>query len=149
MRALVVIMAAICMALLMLSPDPARGAEPGREVERLQRWLWPHRRRAAPLPPQRPPEPQPPPVVVLPDPPPVVALPPRPPVERWRAPARSRAARPARVDDGGPDMPYPCWIVRAHAAGKSRAELEAMGRANGITLSAKQRRQAAACLAGK
>lgn len=95
-----------------------------------------------------------------PEPKPVLKTPVAPPVkvERKAEPARPRAKfkpverkpRPAakRNSEVGPNLPYPCWLVRMHASGKSEADLRAMGRANGITLSAKQERQARKCLKG-
>jgi hypothetical protein len=59
-----------------------------------------------------------------------------------------RPRKPMLIDEG-PDLPWPCWLVRSYAAGKTEAELEAMRVANGVApLSPKQRRQAQACLAG-
>jgi len=52
------------------------------------------------------------------------------------------------TEGGGPDLPYPCWMVRWYASMYSGDQLEQMGRANGITLSPKQRRQAVACIRG-
>jgi hypothetical protein len=51
-----------------------------------------------------------------------------------------------RQTSGGPDLPWPCWVVKAHAAGKSEAQLRAEGRAAGIKLTPKQEMQAKACL---
>jgi len=51
--------------------------------------------------------------------------------------------------DSGPDLPYSCTMVRWAAALYTPAQLEEMGRANGISLSPKQRRQAKACIIGK
>jgi len=53
------------------------------------------------------------------------------------------------ITEGGPDLPYSCATVRWAAALFSVDQLEAMGRANGVTLSRKQRRQAAACIRGE
>ena len=52
------------------------------------------------------------------------------------------------VDDSGPDLPYPCFIVRWYGSRYTAAQLEEMGRANGIALSPKQRRQARDCMRG-
>lgn len=57
--------------------------------------------------------------------------------------ATGRPAGQPKLVDSGPDLPYSCATIRMYAAGKSRAELEALGRANGI--SEKQKRQAQAC----
>ena len=57
--------------------------------------------------------------------------------------------RAVRVDAGGPDLPYSCSLIRWYARGKTSAQLEAEGRAHGVSLSPKQRRQAAACFTGK
>lgn len=53
---------------------------------------------------------------------------------------------PRQAASGGPDLPWPCWIVKAHAAGKSEKQLRAEGRAAGIKLTPKQEAQAKACL---
>lgn len=70
---------------------------------------------------------------------------PKPKKEQGKS-AGSPIGLPKPRADEGPDLPYPCWLVRMHAAGKTRAQLEALGRANGISLTAKQRRQASECL---
>lgn len=57
-----------------------------------------------------------------------------------------RSARPRVVVEEGPDLPWPCRIIRAHTQGKSDAELTAMGVASGVKLSKKQLRQARACM---
>jgi hypothetical protein len=54
-----------------------------------------------------------------------------------------RPAGQPKIADSGPDLPYSCAMIRMYSAGKSRSELEAAGRASG--LSEKQKRQAAAC----
>lgn len=46
----------------------------------------------------------------------------------------------------GPDLPYSCATVRFWASVMTAEQLEAWGRANGVILTAKQRRQARACL---
>lgn len=66
------------------------------------------------------------------------------PVER-KKPTKTPTKLPTK-SESGPDLPYPCWLVRFHAAGKSDADLRAMGKANGITLTPKQERQARNCL---
>lgn len=48
-----------------------------------------------------------------------------------------------------PDLPWSCWQVRLAAGGRSRSELEAMGRQRGIALTKKQIKQAQACLNGR
>src|SRR6185295_20308781 len=86
---------------------------------------------------------------------PEAAMPPRPEAQSETRPApkpRPPAPKPARKtpkSDDGPDLPWPCWLVRLHAAGKTVAQLEAEGRANNIVLTPKQRRQAQACLNAK
>jgi hypothetical protein len=57
----------------------------------------------------------------------------------------SPAVQP-KPQDSGPDLPWPCWVVKMHAAGKSEAQLRAEGRAAGIKLTRKQEMQAKACL---
>jgi hypothetical protein len=59
----------------------------------------------------------------------------------------SPAGQP-KPQNSGPDLPWPCWTVKMHAAGKSEAQLRAEGRAAGIKLSRKQEAQARACLKG-
>lgn len=110
-----------------------------------------------------------PPVVLLPEPPPVVEAPvvapvvepdhvpdagrmvapkiepARPRVKKFK-PVERKVRPPKPKAESGPDLPYPCWLVRMKAAGKTEAELRAMGKANGITLTPKQERQARACL---
>lgn len=55
--------------------------------------------------------------------------------------------RPAKqVADEGPDLPWPCWMVRLNAAGKTPAELRAEGKRRGIAASRKQCLQAQVCL---
>jgi hypothetical protein len=61
------------------------------------------------------------------------------------SPAVRRAPKAPRVE-GGPDLPYPCWLVRMHATGKSPAQMDAMAQKHGVKLSPKQERQARACL---
>lgn len=51
-----------------------------------------------------------------------------------------------KVTDTGPDLPWPCWQVRISGMGKTTAELKTEGARRGIKLSAKQERQALACL---
>jgi len=46
----------------------------------------------------------------------------------------------------GPDLPYSCTTVRFWASVMTVEQLEAWGKANGVILTAKQRRQARACL---
>jgi hypothetical protein len=59
----------------------------------------------------------------------------------------SPAVQP-KPQNSGPDLPWPCWVVKMHAAGKSEAQLRAEGRAAGIKLTRKQEAQARACLKG-
>ncbi len=49
-------------------------------------------------------------------------------------------------NNAGPNLPWPCWMVRLGAGGKTNAELAAEGKSRGIKLSKKQERQALACL---
>jgi hypothetical protein len=125
----------------------ARG--PGDIILEIHRWLWPHQ--DVPLPRPRPAQ-----EVALPPavPPPSAQAQPETKPAPSPQPQPATASKPARrmtkrPDDGGPDLPWPCWMVRLHAAGKTPAQLEAEGRKNGITLTPKQRRQAQACLNGK
>ena len=62
---------------------------------------------------------------------------------------RKRPSIRVRTEDTGPDLPWPCWMVRMHAQGKSPAQLKAEGEARGIKLSRKQERQAIACIKGR
>jgi hypothetical protein len=57
----------------------------------------------------------------------------------------SPAGQP-KPQNSGLDLPWPCWVVKMHAAGKSEAQLRAEGRAAGIKLTLKQEKQAKACL---
>jgi len=150
-----------CLAVLLTVSAPVAVAAPADDaVTRIKQWLWP--KKPVPLPVPAPlPKVEPPPVVV---PPPVIEQPPPPPraeppkvelpdVKPQPPPPRpkvkKRKPKAAVIDDSGPDLPWPCWVVRWHAAGKCDAELEAMRIANGIPpLSPKQRRQAEACMAG-
>ena len=50
--------------------------------------------------------------------------------------------------ESGPDLPYPCVLVRWYGSMYTVAQLEEMGRANGVVLSPKQRRQARDCMRG-
>lgn len=96
-----------------------------------------------PLPPERPAVAQPAPPVAV----PVEPAPPRLPAAKATVVApKATKRKPKRAAETGPDLPYPCWLVRLQADGKSEAELRAMGRTNGITLTPKQERQARACL---
>lgn len=141
------------------------------EVLRIKRFFYPHDYQMEPpvrveIEPVRPVEPVPP-AVIEPEPvppvlehpivpqlaPPVVPVPRpvvRPPRERARTPVTpSRRMQPRRAADEGPDLPWPCWMVRMRAGGKSDAEMRKMGRDNNVKLSAKQERQALACLGRK
>jgi outer membrane biosynthesis protein TonB len=132
--------------------EPGQALVPAADVEELvgqfKRWLWPP---PAPLPPPPPPPAPPLPPPKTEPPPPRVEIPvevPRVAPRPAAKPKPRRRPRPAAVDEG-PDLPWPCWLVRLHAFGKSEAELEAMRIANGVApLTPKQRRQAQACLAG-
>lgn len=68
-----------------------------------------------------------------------------------RGTPRPQVARPQpqRIVDRGPDLPWACWQVRLAAAGRSRGDLETMGRQRGIVLTKKQVKQAKACLNGR
>jgi len=46
----------------------------------------------------------------------------------------------------GPDLPYPCVLVRWYASTYTVEQLEIMGKANGVVLSKKQRRQVRECI---
>lgn len=146
------------------------------EVERVKRILWPHDYQVEqparvelepePVTPIVPPV-EPEPLVVEPhaDPPkvtveapkpivdPVVPMPRpvvRPKPERAKTPiTASRRMQPRQKADEGPDLPWPCWLVRERAGGKSDAELRKMGRENNVKLSRKQERQALECLGRK
>jgi hypothetical protein len=65
-----------------------------------------------------------------------------------KKPGKSTGSPPLLPRNNGPDLPWPCWVVKAHAAGKSEAQLRAEGRAAGIKLTPKQEAQARACLKG-
>jgi hypothetical protein len=126
------------IVLLSVPTAPATAANVNGLVGQFKRWLWP----PPPPPPPAPPKTEPPPRVEIPAEVPRVA--PRPAAK----PKPRRRPRPVAVDEG-PDLPWPCWLVRLHAFGSSEAELEAMRIANGVPpLTPKQRRQAQACLAG-
>lgn len=76
---------------------------------------------------------------------------PRPKKQKKRKQREAReAARPEKprqlAAEAGPDLPWSCWQVRFVASGRTRAELEAMGRQRGINLTKKQIKQAQACL---
>jgi hypothetical protein len=129
------------LIFLSVPAAPVAAADVNELVGQLKRWLWPM---PPPLPPPLPPpktEP-PPPRVEMP-----VELPrvvPRPAAK----PKPKRRPKQVAVDEG-PDLPWPCWVVRLYATGRSEAELEAIRIANGVPpLSPKQRRQAQECLAG-
>jgi hypothetical protein len=160
-------LAPLLALLLMLSaPAPAAQAGPARLalydaesgqalvpvadvnelVGQFKRWLWP-------VPPPLPPPPPAPPKTEPPPPPPRVETPPKVDLPRVAPrpvakPKPKRRPKPVAVEEG-PDLPWPCWLVRLHAFGKSDAELEGMRIANGVPpLTPKQRRQAQECLAG-
>jgi hypothetical protein len=59
---------------------------------------------------------------------------------------KSTGSPAGQPKNSGPDLPWPCWTVKMHAAGKSEAQLRAEGRAAGIKLTLKQEKQAKACL---
>jgi hypothetical protein len=130
---------ALLLALLIFLSVPAApvaAADVNELVGQFKRWLWPA---PPPLPPSSaPPKTEPPPQV---DPP---KAGPRPVVK----PKQKRRPKPVAVDEG-PDLPWPCWIVRLYAIGRSEAELGAIRIANGVPLlTPKQRLQAQECLAG-
>lgn len=118
--------------------------------------LYPSRCVPVPLPPERPAvaEPAPPlasPETPAPSLPPAAkrsTLPPKP-VKPKPAPKPRPTVRVVPKDEAGADLPWPCWMVRSQAAGKSDAELRALARANNVNLTPKQERQARACLKGK
>ena len=51
-----------------------------------------------------------------------------------------------RVDNSGPDLPWPCWMVRLNAKGKTCGDMAAEGKRRGISLTPKQLHQAAVCI---
>jgi hypothetical protein len=137
------------LVFLSMSTVPAAAADVNELVGQFKRWLWP-----VPLPPptiEPPPSPPAPPPPKTEPPPPRVEMPvdvPRVTPRPIGKPKPKRRPKPVAVDEG-PDLPWPCWIVRLYATGRSEAELEAIRIANGVPpLSPKQRRQAQECLAG-
>jgi hypothetical protein len=140
--------------LLMLSAPasaPAAAADVNELVGQFKRWLWPVPPAPQPPPPV-PPKTEPPPQTPLPAPPktepPPQVDPPKAGPRPVAKPKQKRRPKPVAVDEG-PDLPWPCWLVRLYATGRSEAELEAIRIANGVPpLSPKQRRQAQECLAG-
>ena len=149
----------IAVALVLSMAVPAQG-EP---IQQLKKWLWPHQAppaasRSAPSLPQAvltPSEspPETPPVASREQPQVTPEL-----TQSYRAPRsdnklvtkpRKRPSIRVRTEDTGPDLPWPCWMVRMHAQGKSPAQLKAEGEARGIKLSRKQERQAIACIKGR
>lgn len=161
------------LVICMMVAGTSAHAEPAEHKYRkqLREWLYPTPK-AAPPPVVAVPDPAPAPAPAPAVPPAAVAPPPlppplpvrpvveRPPLPTIAAPAPIMVERPAkqrpkpkpkpkapqRVDDAGPDLPWPCWMVRMHAAGKTRKQLEDEGRERGIKLTPKQTRQAIACL---
>lgn len=75
----------------------------------------------------------------------VVRTPPKakPRVKTKAVPTKPRRKR---VDNSGPDLGWPCWMVRLRAGNKSCGELAAEGKRLGIRLSFKQLHQAATCI---
>ncbi len=96
-----------------------------------------------PLPPERPVIDQPAPPVATPA---VVAPAPQPKAAKPRLKPKPSPAVRRAPKETGPDLPYPCWVVRWHAKGKTPAQMDAMAKANGVKLTPKQERQARACL---
>lgn len=141
MRPAIIILAAI-MALSTASCTQ----ESGGAMTKLKQWLWPQRV-VVPVPaPKAPPievapKVEVPPAIAPPIDPRVFVAPPAPPKIKPKPKAKPK------IDDG-PNLPYPCWLVRLHAAGKTDAQLEAIRVANGVTLTPKQTRQAQECLRG-
>jgi hypothetical protein len=139
---------ALALALLLLLP----GCEQIHGLTEAARCkLYPSKCLPAPLPPEPPAVEQPAPTVAVPVEP--SHAPPRA-AERTAAPRKATKSRPEpkakpkpapRVETG-PDLPYPCWLVRLHAGGKSQAQLDALARQHGVKLTPKQERQARACL---
>jgi outer membrane biosynthesis protein TonB len=139
------------LIVLSVPTAPVAAADVNELVGQLKRWLWPMPPAPQPPPPV-PPKTEPPPQTPLPAPPKTEPLPRvEMPVELPRPVAKpkpKRRPKPVTVDEG-PDLPWPCWIVRLYATGRSEAELDAIRIANGVPpLSPKQRRQAQECLAG-
>lgn len=121
--------------------------------------LWP--RECRPVAPGPPVKPEPPPAPkAAPAPAAAPAQPRVEPAPKQVAPAkvRKKARKPApkvrkpvlrprkQMVEPGPDLPWPCWMVRLQSAGKTRMQLKEEGRSRGIVLSPKQIRQAEACL---
>jgi hypothetical protein len=114
----------------------AEPAKPGSALSRLR--LRPAPEAEKPVPP--------PPVVHPPQAKPK-AVPKR--VEKRKREKSRREAKPVKQPApraAGPDLPYPCWLVRLHAGGKTQAQLDALARQHGVKLTPKQERQALACL---
>ncbi|MCC6775616.1 MAG: hypothetical protein IT537_03110 [Hyphomicrobiales bacterium] len=135
----------LLLLVALVAASPAR-AEVNAELLRLQRWLWPTSPgiEAAPGPaPSETPR-----ASAETDTRQVLPISEADSPAARHSPKRSGRprARPQPRADDGPDLPYPCWQVRLFSAGKTRAQLEAAGKEHGVTLSAKQRKQAAACL---
>jgi hypothetical protein len=138
---------ALVFALALVLPSPAVAQVGALDVVYCR--LWPSKCAQPPVP-----IPEPAPAIIRPPPERPVVTQRAPPsavkakpvrkVQKWKpAPA---AKRRAAADNSGPDLPWPCWMVRMRAGGKTNAELAAEGKSRGIKLSRKQERQALACL---
>ena len=154
-------MRALAVALVLL----ATPAQANMLLDARDWWhcrLYPSHERCRPPAPAEPvqapaPAPLPAPVVVA---PPPEASPQPPPraapavVHRAKPKAKPRVKTKAiptkpkrkRVSDAGPDLPWPCWMVRLNAGRKTCGELAAEGQRRGITLTPKQHYQAAVCI---
>lgn len=143
------ILAIVSLIVLTGSAPMAAPADDavGQTVSKIRQWIWPVRS-IPPSPMVMVPKVDHPIVVAPPknDPPAIISDPPLLlPPEKPKSKPRTKIAA---IADEGPDLPWPCWLVRFHASNKTDAELATLARTNGIVLSPKQRRQAKACFEG-
>lgn len=91
-------------------------------------------------------------VAPTPAPSPVVRQPPPRPKSTPTASRRIQPRATRQKLDAGPDLPWPCWLVKAQTPKDANGnflpnrELREIGRKKGVRLTRKQERQAAACL---
>ncbi len=149
-------MRGLALALVLLATPAQANALLGfRDWAHCQ--LYPsHERCRPPAPPAAPVQPPPAAPVYVPAPPPVAAPAPAAAPARVVPPARAKKRvktkavppKPRRrgIPTAGPDLPWPCWMVRLNAGSKSCGDLAAEGRRRKITLTPKQHYQAAVCI---
>jgi outer membrane biosynthesis protein TonB len=144
-------------ALLLALTVPAAANPLQQATDWAHCLLYPsHARCHPPAPPAAPVQPPPAAPVYVPAPPPVVAPVPAVAPPRAAPPARAKKRvktkavpqKPKRkgIPTAGPDLQWPCWMVRLNAGTKSCADLAAEGRRRNITLTPKQHYQAAVCI---